>query len=99
MFLRTENYFSVKMKLLEATLYPSVWWSIMTSIFSEKGTGEKPLELIFNKEKVTKLSSEIFNFLDGLRDISSFSKKEFLKYRRLRGSTKYYLIVSIEAAH
>jgi hypothetical protein len=38
----------------------------MTSIFSEKGTGEKPLELIFNKKKVTKLSSELFNSLDGL---------------------------------
>ncbi len=70
----------------------------MTSIFTEKGTGEKPLALKFNEEKVATLSSEIFNSLEGLRDISSFSKKEFLKDRHLRASAKYYLIVSIEAA-
>lgn len=69
----------------------------MTLIFTEKGTGERLLDLDFDEERVSKLSSEIFGALDGLRELSSFSKEKFLKERHLVASAKYYLIVSIEA--
>lgn len=56
------------------------------------------MDLNFDEERVSKLSSEIFRALEGLRDLSSLSKEKFLKERHLVASAKYYLIVSIEAA-
>lgn len=52
----------------------------------------------FDKDKITKLSSEIFNAIEKLNELSSLSKEEFLSDPHKVASAKYFLIVSIEAA-
>lgn len=52
----------------------------------------------FDKDKITKLSSEIFNALDKLNELSLLSKEDFLSDPYRVASAKYFLIVSIEAA-
>ncbi len=52
----------------------------------------------FNKDKITKLSSEIFNALERLNELSQLSKEEFVSDQHKIASAKYFLIVSIEAA-
>jgi len=52
----------------------------------------------FDKDKITKLSSEIFNAMDKLKELSMMSEKEFLSDPYKIASAKYFLIVSIEAA-
>lgn len=52
----------------------------------------------FDENRVTKLSSEILNALNGLQEISELSKEEFLEKHHMVASAKYYLVVSIEAA-
>jgi len=53
--------------------------------------------LKFDEDRVAKLSSEVLKALEGLREISSISKEEFLRKHHLVAGAKYYLIVSIEA--
>lgn len=52
----------------------------------------------FDKDKITKLSSEIFNAMEKLNELSLLSKKDFLSDPHRVASAKYFLIVSIEAA-
>lgn len=59
--------------------------------------GEKPLASKFDEDKLMKLSSEVFNSLDTLKEISKLSKDDFLKDKFKIASSKYFLIVSIEA--
>ncbi len=54
--------------------------------------------LKFDKDKITKLSSEIFNALERLNELSQLSKEEFVSDPHKIASAKYFLIVSIEAA-
>lgn len=54
--------------------------------------------LKFNEDKITKLSSEIFNALARLRALSDLSKDRFLADPYLVAGAKYFLIVAIEAA-
>jgi len=56
------------------------------------------LELKFDKDKVTKLSSEIFAALDRLREISLLPKEAFLADVYKIAAAKYFLVISIEAA-
>ncbi len=52
--------------------------------------------LKFDKNKVTKLSSEINGALDRLHDLSNLEKKVFLSDPYKLASAKYFLIVAIE---
>lgn len=52
----------------------------------------------FDKDKITKLSSETFNALDKLGELSLLSKEDFTSDPYRVASAKYFLIVSIEAA-
>ncbi len=52
----------------------------------------------FDKDKLTNLSSEIFNAVDKLNELSLLSKEDFLSDPYKVASAKYFLIVSIEAA-
>ena len=54
--------------------------------------------LRFDKDKITKLSSEIFNALEKLNELSLLSKDDFLSDAHRIASAKYFLIVSIESA-
>lgn len=56
------------------------------------------MELKFDKDKVTKLSSEIFAALDRLREISALPKEAFLADLYKIAAAKYFLVISIEAA-
>jgi uncharacterized protein YutE (UPF0331/DUF86 family) len=47
---------------------------------------------------VVKLSSEIYNSLDGLEEISKMPKDDFLQKRHIIAGAKYYFIVAIEAS-
>ncbi|MCK4732434.1 MAG: DUF86 domain-containing protein [Methanophagales archaeon] len=51
----------------------------------------------FDKDKITKLSSEIFDALTRLKELSELSKEDFLINPHLVASAKYFLIVAIEA--
>jgi len=55
------------------------------------------LVLKFNKEKISKLLSEINNSLSSLYEISKLSKEDFLKDKFIVASSKYFLIIAIEA--
>ncbi|WP_290724274.1 DUF86 domain-containing protein [Archaeoglobus sp.] len=52
----------------------------------------------YDEEKITKLSSELFNALRMLRELSELPKDEFLSNPHYVASAKYFLIVAIEAA-
>lgn len=52
----------------------------------------------YDADRVAKLSSEIYNALDGLMEISQIPKDDFLKKRHIIAGAKYYLIVAIEAS-
>lgn len=52
----------------------------------------------FDKDKITKLSSELFNALDKLNELSLLSREDFLSDPYRVASSKYFLIVTIEAA-
>mgnify|MGYP000274077582 CR=1 FL=1 len=69
----------------------------MISIFIGKLTGGKLL-ILFDEEKITKLSSEIFNALERLRELANLSKEEFIENPHMVASAKYFLVVAIEAA-
>ena len=56
------------------------------------------MALKFDKDKITKLSSEIFNALEKLNELSMLTKDDFLSDPHKIASAKYFLIVSIEAA-
>lgn len=55
------------------------------------------MALKFDKEKITKLSSEVFDALARLRELSDLPKDDFLTDTHFVASAKYFLIVSIEA--
>lgn len=55
------------------------------------------MALKFDKDKITKLSSEIFDALTRLKELSELSKEDFLINPHLVASAKYFLIVAIEA--
>lgn len=69
----------------------------MISIFIGKLTGGKLL-ILFDEEKITTLSSEIFNALERLRELANLSKEEFIANPHMVASAKYFLVVAIEAA-
>ncbi len=52
----------------------------------------------FDEEKITKLSSELFNALRRLKELADLPKDEFLSNPHFIASAKYFLIVAIEAA-
>lgn len=56
------------------------------------------MELKFDKDKITKLSSEIFTALDRLKKISVLPKEAFLADLYKIAAAKYFLVISIEAA-
>ncbi|OYT27951.1 hypothetical protein B6U98_05885 [Thermoplasmatales archaeon ex4572_165] len=56
------------------------------------------MELKFNKDKITKISSEINNALIRLHELSELGKKNFLSDLHKIGSAKYFLIVAIEGS-
>jgi uncharacterized protein YutE (UPF0331/DUF86 family) len=56
------------------------------------------LGLKFDKERVTKLSSECFNALGRLRDLSELSPEDFQADPYKVAAAKYFLVVAIEAA-
>ncbi len=60
--------------------------------------GVRLLLLKFDKDKITKLSSEIFNSLEKLNELSLLSKEDFLSDPYKVASAKYFFIVSVEAA-
>ncbi len=66
--------------------------------FIENDIGGRRLEFICNKDKITKIMSEIILALKRLDDLSTKEKKEFLNSPHLIGSAKYNLIVAIEGA-
>lgn len=52
----------------------------------------------FNKDKVTKITSEILTALERLEDFKKLSKEAFLSDTHKIGSAKYNFIVAIEGA-
>ncbi|MEN4029561.1 MAG: DUF86 domain-containing protein [Methanobacterium sp.] len=59
--------------------------------------GERLLASEFDEDKIFKLSSEVFNSLDMLKELSKLPKDDFLEDKFKVASAKYFLIVSIEA--
>lgn len=55
------------------------------------------MALKFDREKITKLSSEIFNALTRLKELADLPGDDFLTDFHFIASAKYFLIVSIEA--
>lgn len=66
--------------------------------FIENSIRGRHLEFICNKDKITKIMSEIILALKRLDDLSNKEKKEFLNSPHLIGSAKYNLIVAIEGS-
>ena len=56
------------------------------------------MELKFDKDKITKLSSEIFAALERLKEISALPKGAFLADPYKIAAAKYFLVISTEAA-
>ena len=56
------------------------------------------MELKYDKNKIIKLSSEIYNSLEKLKEIQRLKKNEFTKDPYKIAAAKYFLIVAIEAA-
>jgi uncharacterized protein YutE (UPF0331/DUF86 family) len=54
--------------------------------------------LKYDADRVAKLSSEIYNALDDLVEISEIPKDDFLQKRHIIAGAKYYFIVAIEAS-
>ena len=54
--------------------------------------------VLFDGDKITKLSSEIFNALSTLKELAELSEEDFISDRHMVASAKYFLIVAIEAA-
>jgi len=54
--------------------------------------------LKYDVDRVAKLSSEIYNSLDGLEEISKIPINDFLQKRHIIAGAKYYFIVAIEAS-
>ena len=52
----------------------------------------------YDADRVAKLSSEIYNSLDDLVEISEIPKDDFLQKRHIIAGAKYYFIVAIEAS-
>ncbi|AIS31802.1 type VII toxin-antitoxin system HepT family RNase toxin [Methanobacterium formicicum] len=52
----------------------------------------------YDADRVAKLSSEIYNALDDLVEISEIPKDDFLQKRHIIAGAKYYFIVAIEAS-
>ena len=52
----------------------------------------------YDADRVARLSSEIYNALDDLVEISDIPKEDFLQKRHIIAGAKYYFIVAIEAA-
>lgn len=52
----------------------------------------------YDVDRVAKLSSEIYNALDDLVEISGIPKDDFLLKRHTIAGAKYYFIVAIEAS-
>ena len=70
----------------------------MISIFTGRDIERKPLGLKFDKDKVTKLTSESFDALRRLKDLSELSPEDFQADPYKVAAAKYFLVVSIEAA-
>ncbi|MCL0041251.1 DUF86 domain-containing protein [Dehalococcoidia bacterium] len=70
----------------------------MISIFTGRDIERKPLGLEFDKERLTKLSSECLNALRRLRDLAELSPEDFQADPYKVAAAKYFLVVSIEAA-
>jgi uncharacterized protein YutE (UPF0331/DUF86 family) len=70
----------------------------MISIFTGRDIERKLLGLKFDKERVTKLSSECLNALRRLRDLAELSPEDFQADPYKVAAAKYFLVVSIEAA-
>ena len=66
--------------------------------FTEIPTGERQLALKYDKEKISKLASEVFNALNSLEELSNLQKDDFLGNKHIVASAKYFLIVAIEAS-
>jgi uncharacterized protein YutE (UPF0331/DUF86 family) len=56
------------------------------------------LELKYDKEKITKLTSGIYNALTRLHELTELKKETFLSDPHKIGSAKYFLIVAIEGS-
>lgn len=56
------------------------------------------MELTFDKEKITKLSSEIFTALERMKSISELPEEAFLTDPYKIAAVKYFLVISMEAA-
>ncbi len=56
------------------------------------------MALKFEKDKITKLSSEIFNAIEKLNELSLLSRADFVSDPHKVASAKYFLIVAIEAS-
>jgi len=56
------------------------------------------LVLEFDREKISKLISELNNSLNELKEIAVFKKNDFLSNKYMIASAKYFLITVIEAA-
>ncbi len=69
----------------------------MTSISIGKHTGGRLL-VLFDEEKVTKISSEIFNAMEKLRELADLPEEDFITNPHMVASAKYFLVVAIEAA-
>jgi len=98
LLLKTALLFSVKMKIKELILKQEFLLNITILSFIENGIGGKHLEFICNKDKITKIMSEITLALKRLDDLSTKEKKEFLNSPHVVGSAKYNLIVAIEGS-
>jgi len=70
----------------------------MISIFTGRDIERKPLGLRFDKQRLTKLSSECLNALRRLRDLAELSPEDFQADPYKVAAAKYFLVVSIEAA-
>jgi len=52
---------------------------------------------LFDEEKITRLSSEVFNAVERLGELADLPRDEFVSNPHLVASAKYFLIVAIEA--
>lgn len=56
------------------------------------------MALRFDKDKITKLSSEVFSAVESMKAVARCPKEAFLRDPYRIAAVKYFLIVSIEAA-
>ncbi|MDI6811242.1 MAG: DUF86 domain-containing protein [archaeon] len=54
--------------------------------------------VLFDEEKITKLTSELFKAVGKLKELAALSEEGFIRDPHKVASAKYFLIVAIEAA-